>query len=263
MAFCSIINSLLLISFLTTIQKDLKTNEKFIVEPQWQLVWNDEFDYPDIELDKQWNSQNGPSGHILCSRWRENVIVKDGFLFLKNKKENRGGQDWTSGSIWTKELFFYGRFECRYKYAGATGTNNSFWIMTTGIVPDSGKKFEIDINEGHYPSEMNTNLHNWTDITVDPLTGKQKHHSEHKSFDLSSTYGDLSSEFHTYGLTWTKDSLIFSFDGKIMRRMKNEFCHSPAPVYLSEAIINWAGEVTDSIDGTSMVVDWVRVYQPK
>jgi hypothetical protein len=48
-----------------------------------------------------------------------------------------------------------------------------------------------------------------------------------------------------------------------MRSMKNEFCHSPAPVYLSEAIINWAGEVTDSIDGTSMVVDWVRVYQPK
>jgi beta-glucanase (GH16 family) len=64
-------------------------------------------------------------------------------------------------------------------------------------------------------------------------------------------------------LEWTKDSLIYSFDGNVIRRLKNEFCHSPAPVYLSEAIISWAGEVTDAINGTSMDVDWVKVYELK
>ena len=231
----------------------------------WQLIWSDDFDYPDPDLDKNWIAQNGPSGHILCSRWRDNAVVENGMLYLKNKKENRGGQEWTSASIWTKKQFQYGRFECRYKYAAATGTNNSFWMMTTGYTPTAGKKFEIDINEGHYPAEVNTNLHNWTDVITDPVSGKSNHPSSSKSFNLGASESgmNLANEFHTYALEWSKDSLIFFFDGKVMRRMKNEICHSPAPVYLSEAIISWAGAVTDAIDGTSMVVDWVKIYQNK
>jgi len=136
--------------------------------------------------------------------------------------------------------------------------------MTTGIIPAAGKKFEIDINEGHYPAEINTNLHNWSDITIDPVTGKSTHPTDHESFTFPSMPDmNLGEEFHTYGLEWTKDSLIFYFDGQVLRRMKNEFCHSPAPVYLSEAIISWAGDVTDAIDGTSMDIDWVRIYKIK
>ena len=386
-------------------------------KPGWTLVWSDDFNYPDAGLENNWISQNGPSGHILCSRWRENAVVENGILHLNNKKENRGGQEWTSASIWSKKQFQYGFFECRYKYAAATGTNNSFWMMTTGITPTAGKKFEIDINEGHYPFEMATNLHNWTDVTNDPATGQPTHPTNSQSFNLSgakpdvtikpevpvttrkirfiSTYGvhfhiqefriykpnpagyplalsptadqdmtglvnyardpltkitssgvygsgyeainvadgglvkhwvsqdngdkwlefdlgtertigciqfvsgwfsnswnnvidnykiqyfngsvwadivgfdaaaegkNLATEYHTYGLEWRKDSLIYYFDGKAMRRSKNEFCHSPAPVYLSEAIISWAGAVTDAIDGTSMDVDWVSVYELK
>jgi beta-glucanase (GH16 family) len=382
----------------------------------WKLSWFDEFDYPDAQLEQKWISQNGPSWHTLCSRWRENVVVNDGTLKLINKKESRGGQEWTSGNIWTKTKFQYGYFECRYKYAAATGTNNSFWIMTTGTNPTVGKKFEIDINEGHYSSEIATNVHNWTDVTTDPATGKSTHPSSSKSFSFStakpditiqletpvttkrvrfsSTYAahfhiqefriynvnaagypsalsptadydvaglvnfvrdpltkisasgvygvgyevpnvadgglvihwvsqvsgqkwlefefasaktigclqfvngwlssgtwnavitnykvqyhngtdwvdiaiydatltgmNLGKEFHTYGLQWSKDSLIYYFDGKPLRKLKNEFCLSPAPVYLSEAIIPWAGEVTDAINGTQMEVDYVRIYE--
>jgi beta-glucanase (GH16 family) len=398
--------------------RDGKSENEQPNPPEWQLVWSDNFDYPNSQLDTRWNSQNGPNTHILCSRWRENAVVENGILHLNNKKENRGGQEWTSASIWTKETFQYGRFECHYKYAAATATNNSFWMMTTGANPTVGKKFEIDINEGHYPLEMATNLHNWTDVTTNPVTGTSTHPSSSKSFSFSSAkpdvtiqleipvttkrirfssnygshfhiqefriykvnaagypsalsptadldfaglvnfvrdpltkitasgvYGtgyevqnvadgslvnhwvsqlngekwiefefdtnrtigclqfvngwlnngewnavisdykvkyfngtawidlanfdatisgiNLGKEFHTYGLEWSKDSLIYLFDGKIMRRAKNDFCHSPAPVYLSEAIISWAGAVTDAIDGTSMDVDWVKVYQLK
>lgn len=68
----------------------------------WKFVWQDEFDYPNEQLDRRWEAQNGRSGHILCSRWRDNAVVSDGVLQLVNKKENRGGQEWTSASIWTK-----------------------------------------------------------------------------------------------------------------------------------------------------------------
>jgi hypothetical protein len=60
----------------------------------WKLVWQDEFDYANEELDRNWESQNGPSGHILCSRWRENAVVADGILQLVNRKEQRDGQEW-------------------------------------------------------------------------------------------------------------------------------------------------------------------------
>lgn len=383
----------------------------------WKLVWSDEFDYPDTLLDKSWISQNGPSGHILCSRWRENVLVSNGTLKLLNKKEYRGGQTWTSGSIWTKEQFQYGYFECRYKYAAATATNNSFWLMTQGIIPQEGKKFEIDINEGHYPNSVNTNLHNWTDITE--VNGKISHPSSSKSFyygaqpdvqiqleipvtttrvRFSSSTGNqfhipefriynvnkvgypsvfsetadtdvpglvnfareaetkitssgifqpaekfqlsnladgkldshyvtqkdnekwvefefsspkqigciqfingykedvnwkglindysvqyqkdgkwidiatfdilkgnynFAKDYHTYGLDWSKEELVYYFDGKEIRRMKNEIAFSPSPVWLSLAIISWAGKVTDTIDGTAMEVDYVRVFKRK
>jgi len=382
---------------------------------KWQLKWNDEFDYHDILLDNSWNSANGAQTWILCSRWRENAVVSNGSLKLQNRKEERGGQSWTSGSIWTKQQFQYGYYECRYKYAAATGTNNSFWLMSS-TAPTVGKKFEIDINEGHYPSEMATNIHNWTDITTNPTTGAQTHPSSSKSFSfkadpdvtiqleipittrkirLTSNYashfhiqefriynvntagyptamsatadtdkaglvnfardaqtkitasgvygtgyeipkaadGSLNShwvsqtagakwlefefaadktigciqfvsgwlngstysnilddykvqyyngtewvdmqtvvpteagvnfgrDYHYFGLNWTADSLQFFCDGKKMRSVKNDFCYSAAPLYLSCAIIAWAGAVTDAINGTQMEVDYVRIYDP-
>lgn len=388
------------------------------IKGNYELVWEDDFNYPDQKLDEQWESQNGPSGHILCSRWRENAVVRDGELHLDIKKERRGGQDWTAGSIWTKRKFKYGYFECRYKYAGGEATNNSFWLMTKPRKePLEGKIFEIDINEGHYPNEISTNIHNWSDITVMP-NGKKKHPSFNEQFYFGTkpdysiqlelpvetkkirfvsnyssrfnmgefrVYGvnesgeypkvlsetadsdilgivnyaraknvtitssgsfenkgsesnlvdgnpftswstlkegqkwvefswdtpikvgcvqfvngwrakngnwrglindykvqyfndgvwrdisaldaqaeyNFSEEFHTYGLEWNENELIFYFDGKELRRAKNEFCYSEAPIWLSLALIKWHGTLKDDLDGKSMKVDYVKYYQPK
>ena len=68
-------------------------------------------------------------------------------------------------------------------------------------------------------------------------------------------------DFHTYALEWSKEELIWFFDGKEIRRYPNKYCHKEAAVYLSGAIADWVGTVTDQIDGTSMIVDWVKVYQ--
>ena len=380
----------------------------------WKLAWNDEFDYPAAKLDERWISQNSGSTHILCSRWRENAVVLGGTLKLINRKEKRGGNDWTSGNVWTREKFKYGYFECRYRYAAAEGTNNSFWLMTTDKPAVGQKSFEIDINEGHYPNEINTNIHNHTDTVV--VNGKKTHPTSSKSFhfgvrpdvtlqlenpvktkrirlsskndshvhlgefrifnavsggypDAFSTkpfkeglvnfaaeastkittsgfvktgednsrnlvdgkpdtrwtsqkeggkwvefefpedrvvgcvqflngYGskndwkslmndyqvswhdgskwvEMSSfnvkegnhnfarDFQTYGLEWTEKELVFYLNGKEIRREKNTFCNSPSPVWLSLAIIPWAGKVTDAIHGTFMEVDYVRIYQRK
>ena len=36
-----------------------------------------------------------------------------------------------------------------------------------------------------------------------------------------------------------------------------------SPVWLSLAVIPWAGRITDAIDGTAMEVDYVRIYRKK
>ncbi|AUP79711.1 glycoside hydrolase family 16 protein [Flavivirga eckloniae] len=231
------------------------------IEENFKLVWQDDFDYKDKKLDKKWESQNGPSGHILCSRWRENAEVKDGILYLKNKKEQRGGQDWTSASIWTKKKFKYGYFECRYKYAAAETTNNSFWLMTKGKTqPKAGKRFEIDINEGHYPNEINTNVHNHTDHVINEV-GKKISIRDPEALTFEGV--DFSEEFHTYGLKWDENEMIFYLDGKEIRRIANTFCFSESPIFLSLAIVEWYGTLTDAVDGTSMKVDYVRYYKKK
>lgn len=157
-------------------------NQSGFTPSDWVLSWHDEFDYENAELDKYWDAQNSPSHHILSSRWRENVIVKNGVLHLENRKEQRGGQDWTSGSIRTKEQFGYGYYEARYKYAAANSTNNSFWLMSypKNQTPAKGKIFEIDINEGHFPNEVNTNIHDSGNITID-TNGRKRHPTDAKS----------------------------------------------------------------------------------
>lgn len=171
----SMVLGLIVLSFLAFGQLPIDTTAG------WHLTWQDEFDYDDNQLDKNWEAQNGPSGHILCSRWRENAVVHDGIVELKVKKENRGGQEWTAASLWTHKKFKYGYFECRYMYANAPATNNSFWLMTRGDEPTVGNRFEIDINEGHVPNEVNTNIHQWTDFTIN-AEGRKVHYSSHKGF---------------------------------------------------------------------------------
>lgn len=143
---------------------------------QWQLNWSDEFNYPNKQLDDNWISQNGPTENawVLSSRWRDNAVVKDGVLHLMSKKEKRGGQEWTTGNVWSKRTFHYGYFEARYKYAGAYGTNNSFWFWPKQGVSEGEKACEVDINEGHYPNIMNSNVHNWTDTYTLP-NGRVSH----------------------------------------------------------------------------------------
>lgn len=177
------------------------------LEGDWRLAFADEFDGTNADLDRTWNFQNGPSGHILCSRWRENAVIGNGTLKLVNRKESRGGQDWTSASLWTKREFQYGYFECRYRYAASNGTNNSFWLMPrSNKTPERGSLFEVDINEGHFPSEVNTNIHDWTNLVE--VNGKLTSKRSPKSFPFGVEPGrtiQLESPVTTSKLRLTSD----------------------------------------------------------
>lgn len=367
----------------------------YVDKSKWELIWNDEFDYDDSQLENEWISDNGRfKEQIACARYRDNALVKDGVLQLINKKDHKHPKTaWSSGNIWTKEIYTYGFFEARYKYAAGPTTNNAFWIMPAPGTrkPNEGLHYEIDINEGHYPNELSLDIHNWseplmidgvkkfprdqrhfsygTEPTIEikldkPIAAKKvrfssKHKTEFnirefklfnlgeqilvnnitsttsnidlanitdndestswiapldgdknftiefnkaenidkilftngvicekdyrweamitnytieayinnkwveiKEWDVKETI-DLSEKYHTYGLAWTKDWLVYYFDGIEIRRDRNNWCHNPGNVYLSMAILRYMGTIPDSLDGTSMKVDYVRIYKEK
>ena len=216
---------------------------------RWELSFHDEFDGAALDFDV-WASDASFPGHIKSSRWPENLLVEDGMLKLLTKKESRGGAEWTTASTWVKPEVFaqtYGYWECRYRFTAAKGINNSFWMITRGL--ERVKSFEIDVNEGHYPNLIHTNLHSG-------ITGVNVQDSKTTFYDY-----DLSAEFHTYGVLWTPTELIYYLDGDEIARKDAKNAHLPVTPILSTAVLNWAGQITDEADGTSMDVDWVRVWR--
>lgn len=216
---------------------------------QWELTFQDEFSGQKLDESK-WSAENASPTHILSSRWADNVVVKDGVCRILTKKENRGGKEWTTGYFWTKEFAQkYGYYEASIKIGSSSGLNNAFWLMTNGKSTDP-VHFEIDINEGKYPDIVSTNLHNWSG----------KHWDKHENYNAGS---DLSKDFHVYGLEWDEKQIKWYFDGKIIRKIDNAIAHKEATLRFSTAIAKWAGEITDNLKGTSMVIDYVRVYKEK
>jgi len=228
--------------------------EKFSLDfnKKWELVWNDEFQSSST-IDKNWIVQNASPKHILSSRWKENIEVRNGCAIFKNRKESRGGMDWTAGSMTCKKQFQYGFFECRMKISAAYGTNNSFWFYQWNR-SNSLQGFEIDVVEGHYPNDMNSTLHNHG------FKGEKKRTLSNHCYDVD----NLSKDYHIYGLLWAVDSLKFFLDGRQVWSIQNSCCFQPANMVLGTAVLkNTKKEITDDIDGTSMIVDYVRVWRQK
>ncbi|MBP5526033.1 MAG: glycoside hydrolase family 16 protein [Paludibacteraceae bacterium] len=221
-------------------------------DKKWDLVWNDEFRSAS-SIDDNWIVQNASPKHILSSRWKENIEVRNGCVVFNNRKENRGGKEWTTGSMTCKKQFQYGFFECKMKISAAYGTNNSFWFYQWNK-NDTLKSFEIDVVEGHYPNDMNSTLHNHGIRGTKKKTTFSNHFYEK----------DLSKEFHIYGLLWDVDSLKFYLDGIQVWSIQNSCCFQPANMVLGTAVLkNTKKKITDEIDGTSMIVDYVRVWKLK
>lgn len=136
----------------------------------WELAWADEFDGDMLDRSK-WTPEvscwGGGNSERQCYTDRpENIVVEDGMLLLKARKERFTGparpleiaenpnprltQQYTSGKVRTRGLhaWRYGRIEVRAKVPAGQGTWPAVWMMpdddTYGPWPLSG---EIDILE--------------------------------------------------------------------------------------------------------------------
>lgn len=225
----------------------------------------------------------------LTARYSPMKTKWDGSQVARTCKSGSTTYDapFTSGMITTKYAApasgFYA--EARIKLPTARSSWSSFWATgTKGGWPGNG---EIDIFEskGYDPSFLMSNIHT-------PRVGNPKKTQQHQGM----MHGDTAtsqSEFHTYGVLKTADAIEFYFDGALTHRVKmqdmkgasNPFADPENNLVLKLNQMvggsylakhdNWsdktfvdASKYADdykSADGagSTMYVDYVRVYEPK
>lgn len=235
----------------------------------------------------------------LTARYSPTKTKWDGSQIPRTCKDGSTVYDapFTSGMITTKTkdgtvLYaapgtgFYA--EARIKLPSARSSWAAFWgTGTKGGWPGNG---EIDIFEakGYDPSFLMSNVHT-------PRIGNPKKTTQHQGMMHGDT-ASSQSEWHTYGLLKTADAIEFYFDGQMTHRVKmsdikgdNPFLdpnnnlvlklnHMVGGSYLAKHD-NWSDKTyvdaskfaddykggADGTDfsGSTMYVDYVRVYEPK
>lgn len=190
---------------------------------QWQCTWSDEFEGTALDRTK-WIPQTTAassfhSGQECFVDSPNNIAVSDGTLRLTARWEGHlfpctsrksYSTSFTSGMVMTYGRFTqaFGRFEIRAKLPAAKvrGLQTSFWMWPEDpqrygtVWPASG---EIDIAEAYSlrPDRVIPYIH-------------------YLSLDAASTTNnycmvDDVSQFHTYTLEWTPQSMTILYDGKV------------------------------------------------
>lgn len=237
---------------------------------EWQLVWHEEFNGPDINTDT-WTFETFPgvdSGNRELQHYTDrsaNAAVQDGVLAIRALREDYKGHEYTSARIKTSESFAfrYGRVEARIRIPSTKGIWPAFWMMPRDSVygqwPHSG---EIDIMES-----VNT-----ADETYGTIHFGAPHHVHtggvHRFAD-----GRLHSEdFHIYAIEWEPHEIRWYVDG-VHYSTKDEWTSTkspfPAPFNQDFYLIlnvavggNWPGPPDETSEfPQAMLVDWIRVYQ--
>lgn len=241
---------------------------------QIQLVWADEFDADELNLDfwtyERGYVRNNEVQYYTVGR-KENCKLENGMLVLTGQKEDTPYGDqgalYTSASIITntKKSWKYGRFEIRAKVpGGTTGIWPAFWAK--GDSQNSGASWpscgEIDIMEYAVksPYEMINNVI-WGESSSASKSNTRKVPS-------STKYSD---DYHIYSLNWSPTQITFAIDNKVTHVVEmstispNPF-HQPFSILLNLAL----GTPTDNSLGgkfdeanlpVQYFVEYVRIYQ--
>lgn len=251
----------------------------------YQLVWEDNFDYSGEPDPKNWQFETGfirNREEQLYTDSSKNARVENGNLILETHKEslsnpgfiskeednwrkNRDSAKYSSASITTKGLaeWKYGKFEIKAKLPEGRGLWPAIWMLgenrdSVGW-PECG---EIDIME-HVGFERDSVFGTIHTEAYNHMKGTQKG----KKIFIENPY----SEYHIYAMEWTPEKIDFLLDGEIYNHIENE--HKTVDewpfdqkFYLKINIAVGGGlggkkGINDSIFPQKMLVDYVKVYQ--
>ncbi len=237
-------------------------------DANWQLIWEDSFDGPEIDTTK-WTRI--PSGEADWNRHMSSddrcYSLTDGHLILKgiaNPDTLSDPRPFITGGLYTKGKFAfqYGKIEIHAKLECAQGAWPAMWMLAeqkkNGAYPRNG---EIDIMEHlNYDDLIYQTTHSY--YTLELKEKENPPHGGTAPIDIS--------QFNTFGLEWTPDNLIFTLNGDETFRYprvpdvdSSQWPYDqPFFVLIDQQLGgSWVGEVDLNALPVQMMVDWVKVYQ--
>ncbi|MBN2175352.1 MAG: glycoside hydrolase family 16 protein [Bacteroidales bacterium] len=249
------------------------TKYKEVNPDEYQLVWQDEFDFRGLPDSTKWRYDtegnefgwgNNEAQYYTMARV-ENAFVENGILKIRALKEEYLEKNYTSARLISRFEPQYGKIEVNAKLPNGRGTWSAIWMMPGGWSfkdgnwPDIG---EIDIMEhvGHDPGVVHASAHSkdyqWQ-------KGTQKTAIIHVP--------DASDEFHSYILEWTPDvmkafvddSLYFEYHNERLGETKWPY-DKPFYLILNVAVGGEWGNIKGIDDDAfpqTMEIDYVRIFQ--
>ena len=217
-------------------------------EEPWVLIFEDEFDGNSLDTN-DWDIYVGvPRDPYFEDQkaWhqKENIDVSNGSLKIITRQEykpnmqyivsynpltyNTSDFDYTSGEIWSKRKFLFGKYEARVKIPKGWGLWPAFWLYGDGQTGN-----EVDIFEFW-------NEYSW--LLNHPLyseLSKKQHMTVHYDFDhdgdveqegKSYTHGDMSLDYHVYTLIYLPGYIKWMVDGQRIYEYYRFFEFSDLPL---------------------------------
>jgi beta-glucanase (GH16 family) len=248
------------------------------------LVWSDEFNNNGAVNSSNWFHQtqlpgggswfNGEVQHY--TNQLTNSFVSNGALNIVAKKEPFTDQgitkQYTSARLNSKFAFKYGRVDIRAKAPNDSGTWPALWLLGKNVNEDGGffdSNFgttgwpacgEIDIMEhGIFPGQSI----NYIGAAI---------HTPSSSGNTINKGGiqasDIALNYHVYSMNWSPNQISFLLDGVLFYTynptVKNANTwpfDAEQYLLLNIAMGGFAGTIPSNFVQSSMIIDYVRVYQ--
>jgi beta-glucanase (GH16 family) len=234
----------------------------------WTLVWQDEFDGPEINPD-HWTHEIGGHGwgngeNQYYTDSPDNSFIEDGMLVIQALEQNYLGKPFTSARLTTqgKVTQQYGRIEARIQIPTGKGIWPAFWMLgenfdTVGW-PRSG---EIDIMEniGSEPWVVHGTLHG------PGYSGGSGVGASYRLPDRSPFHAD----FYVYAVEWEPDEIRWYVDDALYNTITPDdlpgdwVYDQPFFIILNVAVGGrWPGYPDQTTEFPQhMLVDYVRIYE--
>ena len=184
-------------------------------DPDWTVVWADEFDYEGPPDPARWTHDQGEHGWGNGELQRytlseDNAFVSDGVLTIRaiyGDSESRFG--YTSARIHSrgKGDFVYGRYEVRARVPVGRGLWSAAWLLySTDVYGGWPRGGEIDImeNVGFEPETIHGTVHT-----------EAFNHMKNTQRGGSLTVKNLDSRFHTFAVDRREDRIDYYVDDKL------------------------------------------------
>ena len=172
----------------------------------------------------------------------------------------------TSGRLDTqgKLSFKYGFIEARIKMPAGSGNWPAFWMLGDNINqvgwPYSG---EMDIVEIHSDRPTITTSATHFSVTDTPSTCCSNARFVYDEVEVGV---NVSSDYHTYAISWLPNSISYYFDGRLVgnttpSRVSGKWAFNEKFFLILNNAVGSFGGSWANLQSSTMSIDWVRSYQ--